>query len=50
MTDPEHLDELLAQADEVIAHPESHIFEPILILKLLVALVREIRPPVGDPL
>ena len=44
------LDDLLAQADEVIAHPEEHLFQPVLMLRIVVALAREVRAlrtPVG---
>jgi hypothetical protein len=37
------LDELLAEADEVIANADQVRYEPVLLLKILVALVRELR-------
>ena len=37
------LDELLAEADEIIANPDQRVYEPVFLLKILVALTRELR-------
>lgn len=39
----ETLDELLAQAEEIIADPDAHMFQPLIVLKLVVAMARELR-------
>jgi hypothetical protein len=37
------LDEVLAEAEEILARPEDHVFQPALMLKLLVAMAHEMR-------
>jgi hypothetical protein len=43
----DELDDLLAEADEIIAHPDRRVYEPVFLLKILVALARELRTPAG---
>lgn len=37
------LDELLAVAQQIIDHPDTHAYRPLLMLQLLVAIAREVR-------
>jgi hypothetical protein len=41
--DPHSLDSLLAQAEEILADPLNHRFEPIILLQILTQLAYEYR-------
>lgn len=37
------LDELIAEADRIIAEPDEHVFQPLIMLKLMTAMAREFQ-------
>lgn len=39
----DELDALLAEAEGIIAEPNRHVYEPLIMLKLLVAMAREFQ-------